>query len=73
MVEVMALQTDMLFEAVLDDARLTRCIRVWLGLGPVQHSQSVGGQFMHVLAEFLTDTKLDTLEQPDSRVGLVPV
>ena len=70
MVEVMALQMGFLFDSLLRDAQLLRCVRVWLGLGPVQHSQTVGGQFSHMLLEYLVDSKLDCLEEPKSEVLL---
>ena len=66
-IEVMAQQTGALFDALVRDERLLRCVRTWLN--PAHHSsQNVGAQFAHVLLTYLADEKLAVLEQPASKV-----
>ena len=69
--EVLALQTDMLFEALKTESKLLRCVSVWLGTASQAHAPTGIGQWLHVLLHYLTDHQLSTLQHPDTPVSFL--
>ena len=67
-IEVMALQADMLFEALKRDARMLRCVAVWLGTAARAHAPTSSAQWLHVLLHHLVDQQLHHIQEQASEV-----
>ena len=67
-IEITALQMTMLYGALKRNARMLRCVAIWVGATSQNHPPAGSAQWLHVLLHYLTDYQLENLLRPKSQV-----